>query len=90
MTEQRYVVIDLIDAKRMNHEKVIVKELLKDSCKVGLYSFYNEATLNEDRLLEENVDAIISTSSIQIGQFIEEIILSIFVPKCISTVCSVN
>lgn len=63
---------------------------MKDRCKFGLYSVYNEVTLNDDGLLEDDVDAIISASSIQIGQFIEEIILSIFVQKCFFTVYHVN
>ena len=63
----------------MNYDKVLVKiedkkqctilkELLKDRYKVALYTGdTKEIKLNEDGLFDEDVDIIISTSSIQNG-----------------------
>lgn len=77
ITEQRNEIVDLINTKRMNYDKIlgkiedkklckILKELLKDRCKVGFYTAYNkEFRLIEDRLFEEDIDVIISTSFIQ-------------------------
>ena len=101
-TEQRSEIVNLINRKRMNYDKVLVniedkeeckilKELLKVIYKIALYTADNkEVRLNDDGLLEENVDAIMSTSSIQNGQFIKENILSIFVQTYINTVSSVK
>ena len=51
----------------------IFKELLEDRYKVALYTGDNkEVKLNEDCLFEEDIDVIISTSSIQNGQSIKE------------------
>ena len=67
----------------MNYDKVLVKiedknmckilkELLKDRNKAVLYTYdTKEAKLNEDGLFEKDVDVILSTSSIQNGQFIK-------------------
>ena len=68
-----------------------MKNLLKDRYKVALYTGDNkEVKLNEDGLFEEDVDVIISTSSIQNGQSIKENIMSIFVQTYIDTVSSVK
>ena len=100
--EQRSEIVNLIDTKRMNYDKVLVKiedkkeckilkELLKDRYKVALYTDdTKEIKLNEDGLFDEDVDVIISTSSIQNGQPIKENILSIFVQTYFDTISSVK
>ena len=68
-----------------------MKELLKDKYKVALYTGdTKEVKLNNDGLFEEDVDVIISTSSIQNEQSIKENILSIFVQTYFDTVSSVK
>ena len=101
-TEQRAAIVNLIDTKRMNYDKVLVKiedkkeckilkKLLKDRYKVALYTADDkEIVLNEDGLFDKNVDVIISTSSIQNGQSIKENILSIFVQTYIDIVSSIE
>ena len=86
----------------MKHDKVllkkedkkeckILKDLLKDKYKFVLYTGdEKEVKLNKDGLFEEDVDVIISTSSIQNGQSIKENILSIFVQTYIDTISSVK
>ena len=86
----------------MNYDKVLVKiedkkeckilkKLLKDRYKVALYTDdTKEIKLNEDGLFDEDVDMIISTSSIQNGQPIKENILSIFVQTYFDTISSVK
>ena len=100
--EQRADIIKLIDTKRMNYDKIllkiedkkeckIMKELLKDKYKVALYTGdIKEVKLNEDSLFEEDVDFIISTSFIQNGQSNKENILSIFVQTYIDAVSSIK
>ena len=100
--EQRAEIVNLIDTKRMKYDKVllkiedkkeckILKDLLKDRYKVALYTGdEKEVKLNKDGLFEEDVDVIISTSSIQNGQSIKENILSIFVQTYIDTISSVK
>ncbi len=100
--EQRAEIVNLIDTKRMKYDKVLVKiedkkqckllkEMLKYRYKVALYTGDNkEVKLNEDGLFDEDVDVIISTSSIQNGQSIKENILSVFVQTYIDTVSSVK
>ena len=68
-----------------------MKDLLKDKYKVALYTGdEKEVKLNKDGLFEEDVDVIISTSSIQNGQFIKESILSIFVQTYIDTISGLS
>ena len=72
ITEQRAVIVNLIDTKQMKYEDKkeckILKELLKERYKVALYTGDDkEVKLNEDGLFDEDVDVIISTSSIQNG-----------------------
>ena len=81
--EQQSGFFNLINWKRMNYDKVLVKiedknkckilkELLKDRNKAVLYTNdTKEAKLNEDGLFEKDVGVILSTSSIQNGQFIK-------------------
>ena len=80
--EQRAEIVNLIDIKRMKYDIVllkiedkkeckILKDLLKDRYKVALYTGdEKEVKLNKDGLFEEDVDVIISTSSIQNGKSI--------------------
>ena len=77
--EQRAAIVNLFHTKRMKYDTAIVKiedkkeckifkELLEDRYKVALYTGDNkEVKLNEDCLFEEDIDVIISTSSIQNG-----------------------
>ncbi|KAK8898244.1 hypothetical protein M9Y10_000522 [Tritrichomonas musculus] len=86
----------------MNYDKVLVKiedkkeckrlkNCLKDRYKVALYTGDSkEVKLNEDGIFEEDVDVVISTSSIQNGQSIKENVLSIFVQTYIDTTSSVE
>ena len=86
LTYTTKVLIKIEDKK----ECKILKELLKDRYKVALYAGdTKEINLNEDGLFDENVDVVISTSSIQNGQSIKENILSIFVQTSIDTVSCV-
>ena len=99
---QRAAIVDLIDKNRMNYDKVLVKiedkkeckrlkNCLKDRYKVALYTGDSkEVKLNEDGIFEEDVDVVISTSSIQNGQSIKENVLSIFVQTYIDTTSSVE
>ncbi len=89
--EQQTKMVNLIDRKRMNYEKILVKikdtkdfqtlkELSKNKCKVSLNTGDDkEVKLNEDGFFYADVDAIISTSSIQNRQSIKENVLSIFI-----------
>ena len=93
--EQRSEIVDLINTKRMNYDKIlgkiedkkeykILKELLKDRYKVALNTCdTKEVKLNEYGLFKEDLKVIQSTSSIKNGQPIKENTLSIFVQTCI-------
>ncbi|KAK8848183.1 hypothetical protein M9Y10_019239 [Tritrichomonas musculus] len=86
----------------MDYDKVFVKiedkkeckklkNCLKDRYKVALYTGDSkEVKLNEDGIFEEDVDVVISTSSIQNGQSIKEKVLSIFVQTYIGKTSSVE
>ena len=79
------VLVKIEDKKK----RKILKELLEDRYKVVLYTGdTKEVMLNEDDWFEEDVDDIISTSSIQNKQSIKENILSIFVQIYIDTISS--
>lgn len=89
--EQRTEIVHILDRKSMNCDRIFVKikdkkeckalkELLKDRCKVVLNT----------GLFEIDKDVIISTSSIQNGQFIKENVLSIFVQTYIDNTSSVK
>ena len=69
----------------------LLKESLKNRYKVALYTSEDKETkLNENCMFETDVDAIISTSSIQNGQSIKENVLSIFVQTYIDTTSSIR
>ena len=101
-TGQRSAIVNLIDTKRMDYDKVLIKiedkkeckqlkELLKDRYNVALYTADAKGVkLNKDGLFEEDVNVIISTSLIMNGQSIKENILSIFIQTYIDTVSSVK
>ena len=100
--EHRAEIVNLYDTKRINNDEVLVmikdneecnilKELLKNRCKVALHKGdTKEIKLIEDNLLNHDVDVIISTSSIQNGQSIKENILSIFIQTYIDNISSVK
>ena len=100
--EQQTKMVNLIDRKRMNYEKILVKikdtkdfqtlkELSKNKCKVSLNTGDDkEVKLNEDGLYENDVDVNMSTSFIRNGQSIIENILYIFVHTYIDTTSSVK
>lgn len=102
ITEQRNEIVDLINTKRMNYDKIlgkiedkklckILKELLKDRYKVALNTCdTKEVKLNEYGLFEEDFDVIQSALSIQNWQYIKENILSIFVQTYIDNVSGVK
>lgn len=102
LNKQCAEMISLIDRNIMNYNNVLVKiedkkqrmilrDCLKDRFKVALYkSDDKEVKLTEDGLFDTNADVVISTSSIQNGQSINENILSIYVKTYIDTLSNVK